>query len=115
MFFQSPSDLFRTDEFLDKTSQLPEEALIMTIDNKDANDQCFMFTSAKVKKFQDGDRLMRFTQPLLCNQDVFFKIVTIVYQKDSCFFQPWVQQEVKRSSLQDYEGTHTHTHTNRLL
>ena len=50
MFFQSPSDLFRTDEFLDKTSQLPEEALIMTIDNKDANDQCFMFTSAKVKK-----------------------------------------------------------------
>ena len=32
-FFQSASDLFRTCEFLDKTSQKAEETLVMMIDN----------------------------------------------------------------------------------
>ena len=40
----------------------------------------------------------------------FSKIATIVYQKDSCSFQQWVQQqEVKGSILQDYNVTHRHT------
>ena len=48
-----------------------------------------------------------FTLQLRC----FSKIATNFYQKDSRSFQQWVQQEAKRSYLQDYEGTHTHTDT----
>ena len=38
----------------------------------------------------------------------FSKFTTIVYQKS---FQQWVQQEAKRSILQDYEVTHRHIDT----
>ena len=43
----------------------------------------------------------------------FFKSPQFFYQKDWCSFQQWVQKEVKRSILQDYEETdtaQTHTH-----
>ena len=36
---------------------------------------------------------------------------TIVYQKDSCSFQQWVQREAKQSYIQDYKETDTHKHT----
>ena len=40
----------------------------------------------------------------------FSKIATTAYQKDLHSFQQWVQQEAKRSILQDYKVTHRHTH-----
>ena len=72
---------------------------------------CFLLTSVKAKKFQDGDWLTRLYTAISLQLRHFSKITTIVYQKDSCSFQQWVQQEVKRSYLQDYKGTHTHTRT----
>ena len=83
--------------------------------------RCFLLTSAKAKKFQDGDRSIRLYTTISLQPRRFSKIATIVYQKDSRSFQQWVQREAKRSILQDYELTdrqtdtqtdrHTHTQT----
>ena len=75
--------------------------------------RCFLLTSAKAKKFQDGDRSIRHYTVISLQLRRFSKIATIVYQKDSRSFYSWVHQETKRSILQDYELTdrHTHTHT----
>ena len=59
-FFQSPSDLLRAGEVLDKTSQIAEYEDTKSPRNKASKIQklavqCFMLMSAKVKKFQDGD------------------------------------------------------------
>ena len=52
-----------TCEFMDKTPQIAEEQLVMTIDNASKIQmlafRCFLLTSAKAKKFQDGDRSIR--------------------------------------------------------
>ena len=73
--------------------------------------QCFLLTLAKVKKCQDGDRLIRLYTTISLQVRHFKKIAKIAYQKDSRSFQQWVQQEAKRSILQDYEVTHTQAHT----
>ena len=70
-----------------------------------------MLTSAKAKKFQDGDRSIRLYTTISLQLRRFLKIATIIYQKDSPSFQQWVQKEAKRSILQDYEVTDTHTQT----
>ena len=108
---------------MDETPQIAEEQLVMTIEQSPRNKaskihklvfRCFLLTSAKAKKFQDGDRSTRLYTAISLKLRRFSKITTNFYQ-DSCSFQHWVQQEVKRSYLQDYEGTDTHTHKNRLL
>ena len=117
---------------MDKTPQIAEEKHVVTMDKAQKNKAlkiqklvfcCFLLTSAKAKTFQDGDRLKRFYTTISLQLRRFSKIATIVYQKDSRSFQQWVQQEAKRSILQDYEVTdtqtdtrtdrqkHTHTHT----
>ena len=75
--------------------------------------RCFLLTSAKAKTFQDGDQSIRLYTTISLQLRHFSKIATIFYQKDSRSFQQWVQQEAKRSILQDYELTdrHTDTHT----
>ena len=78
---------------------------------------CFQLTSAKAKKFQDGDWSIRLYTTISLQLRRFSKIATIFYQKDSRSFYRWVPQEAKRSILQDYELTdrqtdrHTDTHT----
>ena len=57
--------------------------------------------SADISKSEDIKYILR----------SFSKIPTIVYYRDSCSFQQWVQQEAKQRILQDWEGnTQTHTH-----
>ena len=50
-------------ELMDKTSQIAEEQLVITIDKASKIQKlafrCFLLTSAKAKKFQDGDRSIR--------------------------------------------------------
>ena len=48
---------------------------------------CFLLTSAKAKKFQDGDRSIRLHTTISLQLRHFSKIATIVYQKDSRSFQ----------------------------
>ena len=105
---------------MDKTPQIAEEQLVMTIGQSPRNKaskiqklafRCFLLTSAKAKKFQDGDRSIRLYTTISLQLRRFSKIATIVYQKDLRSFQQWVQREAKRSILQDYELTDTHTHT----
>ena len=73
--------------------------------------RCFLLTSAKTKKFQDGNQSTRLYTAISLHIRRFSKIATIVHQKDSHSFQQWVQREAKRSYLQDYEVTHKHTDT----
>ena len=118
-----------TCEFMDKTPQIAEEQLIMMMDKaqetklwryKSKRFGFFLLTSAKAKKFQDGNWLIRLYTAIFLQLRSFSKIGTIVYQKDSHSFQQWVQPEAKRSILQDHEvahrntitQTHTHTQTN---
>ena len=68
--------------------------------------RCFLLTSAKAKKFQDGNQSIR----LYNFSATFIKNCHNCYQKDSRSFLQSVQKEVKRSILQDYEVTHRHTH-----
>ena len=57
----SDSYLFRTSEVMDKTPQKVEGKLIMMMDKAQETKieklafQCFLLTSAKAKKFQDGN------------------------------------------------------------
>ena len=103
----SSSDLFRTSEFLNKISQVAEEALVMMINKAQEKVKkiqklevlCFLLTSAKAKKFQDGDRSTRLYNAISLQLRGFSKIATNFYQKYSCSFQQWVQQEAKRSYL----------------
>ena len=67
--------------------------------------RCFLLTSAKAKKFQDGDRSTRLYTTISLQPRRFSKMDTTVYQKDSRSFQQWVQKEAKRGILQDYEVT----------
>ena len=106
---------------MDKTPQIAEEQLVMTKQsprNKATKIQklafhCFLLTSAKVKKFQDGDQFIRLYTTISLQLRHFSKIATIDYQKDLRSFQQWVQKEAKRSILQDYEVHVTHTQTHR--
>ena len=103
---------------MDKTPQIAEKELVMMIDKAQETKAskihklafpCFLLTSAKAKKIQDGYQSIRIytiSLQLRC----FSKIALIVYQKDTRSFQQWVQQEAKRSILQDYEVTDTQTH-----
>ena len=100
---------------MDKTPQIAEEKLIMTMAKPKKQKlafQCFLLTLAKAKKFQDGDQSTRLDIAISLQLRRFFENHHKFYQKDSRSFQQWVQQETKRSILQDYEGTETHTHTN---
>ena len=87
---------------MDKTPQIAEEQLVMMMDKAQKTKlqkmlafHCFLLTSAKAKKFQDGERLIRLYTAISLQLKGFSKITTIVYQKDSRSFQQWVQQEVK--------------------
>ena len=99
-----------------KTPQIAEEQLVVMMEsqrNKASKMQklafsCFLLTSAKVKKFQYGNRSIRLYTVIFLQLRSFPKIATI-YQKDSRSFQQWVKQKAKRSILQDYEVTHRHT------
>ena len=67
--------------------------------------RCFLLTSAKAKKFQDGDRSIRLHTTISLQIIFFFsKIDTMFYQKDSHSFQQWVQKEAKRSIIEDYRS-----------
>ena len=66
--------------------------------------RCFLLTSAKAKKFQDGDRSIRLYTTISLQLIYFSKIDTIFYQKDSRSFQQWVQKEAKRSIIEDYRS-----------
>ena len=106
---------------MDKTPQIAEEHLVMTMDKAQETKiqklafRCFLLTSAKAKKFQDGDRSIRLYTTISLQLKCFSKIATIFYQKDSRSFYFWVHQEAKRSILQDYELTDTHTHTSHKM
>ena len=52
--------------------------------------QCFMQTSAKAKKFQDGNWSIRLYTTISLQLRSFPKIATIFHQKDSRSFQQWV-------------------------
>ena len=105
---------------MDKTIQIAEEQLVMTINkahetklqrHKKLAFGCF---SADISKGEEISRWQLIGNALHCNFSAtkkFFKNHNNFYQKDSRSFQQWVQQEAKRSILQDYEGTDTHTHT----
>ena len=76
---------------MDKTPQITEEQLVMTMDKAQKNKaskiqklafQCFLLTSAKVKKFHDGDRSVRLYITISLQLRRFSKIATIIYQKD---------------------------------
>ena len=73
--------------------------------------RCFLLTSAKAKKFQDGDRSIRLYTTISLQLRGFSKIATMFYKKNSPSFYRWVHQESKRSILQDYELTDTQTQT----
>ena len=118
IYGQNSTDSWRTTRYDDRQSPRNKASKIQKLAFR-----CFLLTSAKAKKFQDGDRSIRLYTTISLQLRRFSKIATIVYQKDSRSFQRWVQREAKRSILQDYEltdrqtdrHTHTHTHTDRLL
>ena len=112
IYGQNSTDSWRTTHYDDRQSPRNKASKIQKLAF-----WCFLLTSAKAKKFQDGGRSIRLYTTVSLQLRRFSKIATIVYQKDSRSFQQWVQREAKRSILQDYELTdrHTHTHTDRLL
>ena len=99
-FFLISSDsyLVSTYEFTDKTLQIAEEQLVMTIDKpkkqsfKDTKVSISLFSAdiSKKKKFQDGHRSTRLNTAISLQLRCFSKIATIVHQKDSHSFQQWV-------------------------
>ena len=110
IYGQNSTDSWRTTRYGDGQSPRNKALKIQKLAFR-----CFLLTSAKVKKFQDGDRSIRLYTTISLQLRRFSKIATIVYQKDSHSFYSWVHQEAKRSILQDYEltdrQTHTYTHT----
>ena len=118
IYGQNSTDSWRTTRYDDGQSPRNKASKIQKLAFR-----CFLLTSAKAKKFQDGERSIRLYTTISLQLRRFSKIATIVHQKDSRSFQQWVQQEAKRSILQDYKGTNrqtyrqtdTHTHTNWLL
>ena len=106
IYGQNSTDSWRTTRYDDSQSPRNKASKIQKLAFR-----CFLLTSAKAKKFQDGDRSIRLYTTISLQLRRFSKIATIVYQKDSRSFQQWVQREAKRSILQDYELTDTHTHT----
>ena len=108
IYGQNSTDSWRTTRYDDGQSPKNKASKIQKLAFR-----CFLLTSAKAKKFQDGDRSTRlYTYTTISlHSRRFSKIATIVYQEDSCSFQQWVQREVKRSYLKDYKVTHRHTHT----
>ena len=113
-----------TCEFMDKTPQIAEEYITRYDDRQSPRNKaskiqklafrCFLLTSAKAKKLQDGDRSIRLYTTISLQLRHFSKIATIVYQKDSRSFQQWVQKisETKYSPrLRGNRHTDTHTHT----
>ena len=76
---------------------------------------CFLLTSAKAKKFQDGDWLIRLYTRISLQLRHFSKIATIVYQKDSRSFQQPMSSTRSETKLSPrlWRNRHTHTHINR--
>ena len=100
IYGQNSIDSWRTTYYNDGQSPRKKASKIQKLAFR-----CFLLTSAKAKKFQDGNWSIRLYTTISLQLRCFSKIATIVYQKDSRSFQQWVQQEVKRSILQDYELT----------
>ena len=99
---------------MDKTPQIAEEQLVMTMDKASKIQKlafrCFLLTSAKAKKCQDGDRSIRLYTTISLQLRLFF-------QKSLQLFirRTRIQKEAKRSILQDYEVTDTDTHTQDIF
>ena len=101
-----------------KTPQIAEEQLVMTMDKtymqqsfKDTKVSVSVF-SADISKSEEISRWRPINKTSHCDFSAlrrYSKITTIVYQKDWHYFKQWGQQEVKRSILQDYNVTDTHT------
>ena len=97
-----------------KTSQIAEEHLVMTMDKAQETKLLkihklapFLMFSADISKSEEFQRRQPIDKALHCDFSATKKfsknLVTIFFnQKDSRSFQQWVQQEAKRSILQDY-------------
>ena len=79
--------------------------------------QCFLLTSAKTQKFQDGDRSTRVYMAVSLQQDEFRTNPLNVGIMDIQRLQPCVNKLVSSGICKDYVVTHrqTDTHTNQLL
>ena len=109
---------------MDKIPQIAEEKLVMMMDKaQETKLQRYKVSvsvfSADISKSEEIPRWRPIDKTLhydFSATEMFFKNRhNIAYQKDSCSFQQWVQQEAKRSILQDYEVTNRHTDTHTEL
>ena len=94
IYGQNSTDSWRTTRYDDGQSPRSRASKVRKLAFR-----CFLLTSAKVKKFQDGDRSIRLYTTISLQLRRFSKIATIVYQKDSRSFHSWVHQEAKWSIL----------------
>ena len=99
IYGQNSTDSWRTTRYDDGQSPRNKASKIQKLAFR-----CFLLTSAKAKKFQDGDRSIRLYTTISLQLIFFSKIDTIFYQKDSRSFQQWVQKEAKRSIIEDYRS-----------
>ena len=103
---------------MDKTPQIAEEQLIMTMDKAQETKLQVSVSvfSADISKSEEISRWQLIDKALhydftatTCKK--FFKNCHNCSSERLAFFQQWVQQEAKQSILQDYEVTHRHTNT----
>ena len=85
IYGQNSTDSWRTTRYDDGQSPRNKASKIQKLAFR-----CFLLTSAKAKKFQDGERSIRLYTTISLQLRRFSKIATIVYQKDSRSFQQWV-------------------------
>ena len=96
---------------MDKTPQIAEEQLVMMIDKaqetklQDTKVSVSVF-SADISKSKEISRWRPINKTLhydFSATEMFFLKSPQLFMKDSRSFQQWVQQEAKRSILQNYE------------
>ena len=102
---------------MDETPQIAEEQLVMTMDKaqeKSFKDtklgfRCFLLTSARAKRIQDGDQSIRLYTAISLQPRCFSEIHTYVCKKLKCSFDSGTQVEAKRTYLQFYPVTDRQT------
>ena len=119
---RSDSYLSSSCEFVDKTLQMAEEQLVMTMDKVQETrlqryKSCFLMTSAKAKKFKDGDRSITLYSTISLQLRRFSKIAAIFFKLkggthilSSNGFNKKRNEAFSKITGCTY-STHTHTHT----
>ena len=96
---QNSTDSWRTTRYNDGQSPSNKASKIQKLAFR-----CFLLTSAKAKKFQDGDQSIRLYTTISLQLIFFSKNDRIFCQKDSRSFKQWVQKEAKQSIIEDYRS-----------